>query len=298
MQFVIGGLSGITFAAAPIDWQVTDTYYVVAHFHYVLFGGTVFAVFAGDLLLVSQDDRAALSRALGKAHFWLTVVGFNLTFFVQHFLGIMGMPRRVFTYPDLPGWGALNMASTIGAFILGVSVSCSRSTSLQPAARRRSRATTRGTPGRSSGRRPRRRLRTTSSACRRCAAGARCGTWRTPPRAVRRPPATKPHPGQERRRHLGVHRLRRSFFVVLILSYVFFNLSTSRGRRRARRKDDGHLHGVSPRQQRHALSRGESARRRETHAARSARGSSPRSSSGASFIVGQASEYLRLFEAA
>ncbi len=122
LEFVIGGLSGITFAAAPIDWQVTDTYYLVAHFHYVLFGGTAFAIFAALYYWFPKMSGRFLSESWGKAHFWLTIVGFNLTFFVQHFLGIMGMPRRVFTYPDLPGWGALNMASTVGAFIMGLSV--------------------------------------------------------------------------------------------------------------------------------------------------------------------------------
>jgi cytochrome c oxidase subunit 1/cytochrome c oxidase subunit I+III len=122
LEFVIGGLSGVTFAAAPIDWQVTDTYYLVAHFHYVLFGGTAFAIFAATYYWFPKMSGRLLSEPWGRAHFWLTVVGFNLTFFVQHFLGIMGMPRRVFTYPDLPGWGALNMASTVGAFIMALSV--------------------------------------------------------------------------------------------------------------------------------------------------------------------------------
>jgi cytochrome c oxidase subunit 1/cytochrome c oxidase subunit I+III len=122
LEFVIGGLSGITFAAAPIDWQVTDTYYLVAHFHYVLFGGTAFAIFAGIYYWFPKMTGRLLDERWGKVHFWLTVVGFNLTFFVQHFLGILGMPRRVYTYPDLPGWGALNMVSTVGAFVMGVSV--------------------------------------------------------------------------------------------------------------------------------------------------------------------------------
>ena len=122
LEFVIGGLSGITFAAAPVDWQVTDTYYVVAHFHYVLFGGTLFAVFAATYYWFPKMSGRLLSERWGKVHFWLTIIGFNLTFFVQHILGILGMPRRVYTYPDLPGWGALNMVSTIGAFVLGVSV--------------------------------------------------------------------------------------------------------------------------------------------------------------------------------
>ena len=122
IEFVIGGLSGVTFAAAPIDWQVTDTYYVVAHFHYVLFGGTLFAVFAATYYWFPKMSGRLLSERWGKVHFWLTIVGFNLTFFVQHLLGLKGMPRRVFTYPDLPGWGALNLASTVGSFILALAM--------------------------------------------------------------------------------------------------------------------------------------------------------------------------------
>jgi len=120
--FTIGGLSGVSFAVVPIDWQTTDTYYVVAHMHYVLFGGTLFAVFAGVYYWFPKMTGRLLSERWGRVHFWLTVIGFNATFFVQHFLGLMGMPRRVFTYPDLPWWGALNMLSTIGAFVIGVAV--------------------------------------------------------------------------------------------------------------------------------------------------------------------------------
>jgi cytochrome c oxidase subunit I len=122
IEFTIGGLSGITFAAAPIDWQVTDTYYLVAHFHYVLFGGSAFALQAVTYYWFPKMTGRRLSEKLGHVQFWLMVVGFNMTFFVQHFLGIMGMPRRVYTYPDLPGWGALNLVSTIGAFVMGASV--------------------------------------------------------------------------------------------------------------------------------------------------------------------------------
>jgi cytochrome c oxidase subunit I len=122
IQFVIGGLSGITFTAVPIDWQVTDTYYVVAHFHYVLFGGTLFAILAGLYYWFPKISGRLLSEKWGKVHFWLTLIGFNLTFFVQHILGLMGMPRRVFTYPNLPGWGWMNMLSTVGAFVLAASV--------------------------------------------------------------------------------------------------------------------------------------------------------------------------------
>ncbi len=122
MQFTLGGLSGVTFATVPLDWQLTDTYYLVAHFHYVLFGGTFFAILAATYYWFPKMSGRRLSERLGKWNFWLAVLGFNLTFLVQHFLGFMGMPRRVFTYPDLPYWGALNLLSTIGAFVLGFSV--------------------------------------------------------------------------------------------------------------------------------------------------------------------------------
>src|SRR4029077_10662947 len=118
----IGGVGGVQLAAAPIDWRLTDSYYVVAHFHYVLFGGTAFALFAATYYWFPKMSGRMLSEKLGRAQFWLIIVGFNLTFFVQHLLGMLGMPRRVFTYPNLPFWGSLNMLSTIGAFIMGVGV--------------------------------------------------------------------------------------------------------------------------------------------------------------------------------
>ena len=183
MQFVIGGLSGVTFAVAPIDWQMTDTYYVVAHFHYVLFGGTAFAVIAAIYYWFPKMTGRLLDERLGRAHFWLMVLGFNLTFFVQHFLGLLGMPRRVYTYPDLPDWGALNMVSTVGAFIhRALGAASSSSTCSSACASARSPATTRGTRGRSSGRRPRRRPITTSSAFPPSAADGPSGTSRTPKR--------------------------------------------------------------------------------------------------------------------
>ncbi len=122
IQFVIGGVTGVMFAAVPIDWQLTDSYFVVAHFHYVLFGGSMFAVWAGAYYWFPKITGRMMDERLGRWHFWLAVLGFNLTFFVQHILGIMGMPRRVFTYPDMPGYAALNLVSTIGAFILGAAV--------------------------------------------------------------------------------------------------------------------------------------------------------------------------------
>ena len=122
IEFTIGGLSGVIFAVVPMDWQLTDTYVIVAHIHYVLFGGTLFGLFAGIYYWYPKITGRMLSERLGRWHFWLTVVGFNATFFVQHLLGFRGMTRRVWTYPDLPGWYLLNMISTVGAFILGASM--------------------------------------------------------------------------------------------------------------------------------------------------------------------------------
>jgi heme/copper-type cytochrome/quinol oxidase subunit 3 len=120
--FTIGGISGVHFAIVPIDWQTTDTYYVVAHFHYVLFGGTYFAINAGAYYWFPKITGRMLSERLGRWHFWLTFIGANLTFLPMHLLGLMGMPRRVYTYPDLPQWGLWNFVETIGAFTLGLSV--------------------------------------------------------------------------------------------------------------------------------------------------------------------------------
>lgn len=122
IEFVIGGLTGVAIASVPIDWVVTDSYFIVAHFHYAIFGGSVFAIFAGVYYWFPKFTGRMLSETLGKWHFWLTVVGFNMTFFIQHFLGVMGMPRRTYTYYDMPYWGAMNLISTIGALILGLSV--------------------------------------------------------------------------------------------------------------------------------------------------------------------------------
>ena len=115
LEFTVGGLSGVAFAAVPVDWQMTDTYFVVAHIHYVLFGGTIFALFAGVYYWFPKMTGRMLDETLGRWHFWLVVVGFNGTFFVQHVLGLLGMPRRVYTYRETPWWGALNLVSTMGA---------------------------------------------------------------------------------------------------------------------------------------------------------------------------------------
>jgi len=120
--FVVGGLTGVSLAIVPLDWAVTDSYYVVAHMHYVLFGGVVFGVFAGSYYWFPKITGRFLSERLGRWHFWLSFVGFNLTFLPQHWLGIQGMARRMWTYAADTGWGPLNLLSSIGAAILAVSV--------------------------------------------------------------------------------------------------------------------------------------------------------------------------------
>ncbi len=121
-QFTIGGLSGVMNSIVPSDTQQNDTYFVVAHFHYVLFGGLVFAIFGGIYYWFPKIFGKMLSETMGKLNFWLMVIGFNLTFFPMHFLGFEGEPRRTYTYPTGMGWGTLNLMSTIGAFIIAVSV--------------------------------------------------------------------------------------------------------------------------------------------------------------------------------
>jgi cytochrome c oxidase subunit 1/cytochrome c oxidase subunit I+III len=118
VTFVIGGLSGVMFAAIPFDQQVTDSYFVVAHFHYVLFGGAVFPIFAAVYYWLPKITGRLLDERLGVASFWLVFVGFNLAFFPMHVSGLLGMPRRVYTYPADMGWDTFNLLSTIGAVVL------------------------------------------------------------------------------------------------------------------------------------------------------------------------------------
>jgi heme/copper-type cytochrome/quinol oxidase subunit 1 len=121
-NFVIGGLTGPMLASVPVNQQVHDSYFVVAHLHYVLFGGTILGVFAGTYYWFPKMTGRFLDEGIGKLHFWLTMVGLNLTFFPQHILGLIGMPRHYYTYPDLPGWGVLNLLSSTGAVILALAI--------------------------------------------------------------------------------------------------------------------------------------------------------------------------------
>ena len=120
--FVIGGLTGVMVALAPFDWQAHDTYFVVAHLHYVLIGGMLFPVCAGLYYWFPLVGRRMLSDRLGRLAFWTMFAGFNLAFFPMHIAGLAGMPRRVFTYPDAAGWGLLNLISSIGAAIFAAGV--------------------------------------------------------------------------------------------------------------------------------------------------------------------------------
>jgi cytochrome c oxidase subunit 1 len=120
--FVIGGLSGVMIASVPFDLQVHDTFFIVAHFHYVLIGGAVFPLLGAITYWYPKVTGRMMSERLGKAAFWLTFVGMHVTFFPMHFLGLMGMTRRVYTYLPSQGWGGLNLLSTIGAFIIAAGV--------------------------------------------------------------------------------------------------------------------------------------------------------------------------------
>jgi cytochrome c oxidase subunit 1 len=121
-MFVIGGLSGVTHAVVPHDYQQTDTYYIVAHFHYVLFGGAIFGLFAGIYYWWPKVFGRVLNERIGRINFWIMLIGFNLTFGPMHILGLQGMPRRIHSYPESLGLGFWNLVATAGAFLIALSV--------------------------------------------------------------------------------------------------------------------------------------------------------------------------------
>jgi cytochrome c oxidase subunit I len=120
--FVIGGISGVILAIFPVDWQLQDTYFVVAHLHYVLFGGSVFGLFGALYYWFPKMSGRLMSEGLGKASFWTMFVGFNMTFLVQHSMGLSGMPRRIYDYSQTLHVTGYNEVSTVGSFILGIGV--------------------------------------------------------------------------------------------------------------------------------------------------------------------------------
>jgi cytochrome c oxidase subunit 1 len=123
-QFLIAGLTGIMLAAAPFNWQLTDSYFVVAHFHYTLIGGMLFALFGGLFYWFPKATGKMLSESLGKWFFWLLVIGFHLTFDPLHFAGLLGMPRRIYTYAAGRGWEGLNLVASIGVIFQAAAVAC------------------------------------------------------------------------------------------------------------------------------------------------------------------------------
>jgi cytochrome c oxidase subunit 1 len=120
--FLMGGVTGVMLGTAPLDYQLHDTYFVVAHFHYVIVGGTILGILGGLHLYWPKMFGTILNETLGKITFWLFIIGFHLTFLIQHWLGFWGMPRRVFTYMDGQGWNSGNYISTVGAFFMAIAV--------------------------------------------------------------------------------------------------------------------------------------------------------------------------------
>jgi cytochrome c oxidase subunit 1 len=120
ITFVIGGLTGVMVASVPLDLELHDTYFVVAHFHYTLVGGAVFPLLGAITYWFPKITGRMMGKRLGQIAFGVVFAGFHLTFMTMHFTGLMGMPRRVFTYPPGLGWEALNLTSTVGAFIMAL----------------------------------------------------------------------------------------------------------------------------------------------------------------------------------
>jgi cytochrome c oxidase subunit I len=124
LQFLVAGLTGIMLAVAPFDWQLNGSYFLVAHFHFTLIGGLVFGLFAGIYYWYPKATGRMLDERLGKWHFWLFCIGFNMTFLPLHIAGFLGMPRRIYTYPAGRGWEPWNLIASIGALVQAVGILC------------------------------------------------------------------------------------------------------------------------------------------------------------------------------
>ena len=150
-QFLIAGLTGMMLGVAPLNWQLTDSYFVVAHFHYTLVGGFLFGMFAGFYYWYPKAVGRLLDRRLGLWHFWLFVIGFHLTFDTMHFPGLLGMPRRIFTYDTGRGWDTLNSSPRLERSFKRPAFSVSSSTSFARLRKANRPAMIHGTHGRSNG---------------------------------------------------------------------------------------------------------------------------------------------------
>jgi cytochrome c oxidase subunit 1 len=167
--FLMGGITGIFLAVFPVDWQLTDTYFVVAHFHYTAFGASAFAMAAALYYWFPKITGRMMSESLGKWSFGFFFVGFHLTFLIQHSAGLDGMPRRIYEYSATAGWGWMNLISTIGSWTLGIGVLLIILNVVRSLRSGASPARTRGRPTPSSGSSRRRPRRTTSTSSRGCA---------------------------------------------------------------------------------------------------------------------------------
>jgi cytochrome c oxidase subunit 1 len=121
-QFLLAGLTGIMLSVAPMDWQLHNTYFVVAHFHYVLIGGIVFCIFAAIYYWYPKATGRMMSETLGKWHFWIFLIGFHISFDTMHFVGLLGMPRSIYTYEPERGWNTLNLIISLGGFVQAIAI--------------------------------------------------------------------------------------------------------------------------------------------------------------------------------